>query len=299
MKRDQLLPFLVLKPGNPNYRPIHDAFKSFASDASENLKKVLADIEEAGGCQGKGNSICPSTGKPCGGGRSGNSGCKSSMTIKHQINEQGHWYMPESLEELLAVLEHLPEGTKYQLVGGNTGSGIYDDGPYEVFIDVKKVSALKKINKSPLEFGAGVVLNDVIATMQKIAVENEAYHYGTAVADHILVVANTAVRNTGSLAGNLMLKHGHQYFPSDIFLMMEALGVNIVVANANESGKECKYGLEEWLKTPMEKRVITKFCFPALSKSHVFRSFKITPRHVNAHAYVNAAFLVCTYFLQL
>ena len=33
------------------YRPIHDAFKSFAVDASESIKKALADIEELGSCQ--------------------------------------------------------------------------------------------------------------------------------------------------------------------------------------------------------------------------------------------------------
>ena len=30
------------------YRSIHDAFKSFACDASENLLKTVSDIEEAG-----------------------------------------------------------------------------------------------------------------------------------------------------------------------------------------------------------------------------------------------------------
>ena len=48
----------------------------------------------------------------------------------------------------------------------------------------------------------------------------------------------------------------------------------------------------EWLKISMDRKVVTKILMPALSKSHVFRTFKITPRHVNAHAYVNAAFLV-------
>ena len=45
-------------------------------------------------------------------------------------------------------------------------------------------------------------------------------------------MANTAVRNTGTIAGNLMLKHAHQYFPSDLFLMLETIGANIVVASA-------------------------------------------------------------------
>ena len=58
-------------------------------------------------------------------------------------------------------------------------------------------------------------------------------------------MASTGVRNTGTLAGNLMLKHEHQYFPSDCFLMLETLGANVVVASATEHGKEYKYSPEE------------------------------------------------------
>ena len=105
-------------------------------------------------------------------------------------------------------------------------------------------------------------------------------------------VASTGVRNTGTLAGNLMLKHEHQYFPSDCFLMLETLGANVVVASATEHGKEYKYSPEEWLKVSMDRKVVKKFTLPALSKTHVYRTFKITPRLVHAHAYVNAGFLV-------
>ena len=105
-------------------------------------------------------------------------------------------------------------------------------------------------------------------------------------------MASTGVRNTGTLAGNLMIKHAHQYFPSDCFLMLETLGANIVVASASENGKEYKYSPQEWLKISMEKKIIKKFTLPALSRSHFFQTYKITPRQVHAHAYVNAGFLV-------
>ena len=43
----------------------------------------------------------------------------------------------------------------------------------------------------------------------------------------------------------------------------------------------------------MDKHVLLKVVLPQLNpKTHVFKSFKITPRSQNAHAYVNAAFLV-------
>ena len=43
----------------------------------------------------------------------------------------------------------------------------------------------------------------------------------------------------------------------------------------------------------MDKHILLKILLPQLDpKTHVFKSFKITPRSQNAHAYVNAAFLV-------
>jgi xanthine dehydrogenase/oxidase len=43
----------------------------------------------------------------------------------------------------------------------------------------------------------------------------------------------------------------------------------------------------------MDKQVLLKITLPKLDPdNHVFKSFKITPRSQNAHAYVNAAFLV-------
>ena len=38
------------------------------------LKKTLSDIEDAGGCQGKGKNVCPRTGQACGGGSTSSSG---------------------------------------------------------------------------------------------------------------------------------------------------------------------------------------------------------------------------------
>ena len=70
------------------YRPIHDAFKSFASDASDSIKKTLADIEEAGGCQGKGKSVCPRTGKACGAAGSSSSTCGSSRNGRKMSGKQ-------------------------------------------------------------------------------------------------------------------------------------------------------------------------------------------------------------------
>ncbi len=108
-----------------------------------------------------------------------------------------------------------------------------------------------------------------------------------------------------------MLKHTHSEFPSDVFLVLEAAGGEIVVRDAH--GEDTKFlPLSKWLSTDMGGKVIYQIKLPKFQKEEVFlcvchmykvelivclmcpslhfRSFKITPRSQNAHAYVNAAF---------
>ena len=45
-----------------------------------------------------------------------------------------------------------------------------------------------------------------------------------AVSQHLSLIASVGIRNQGTLAGNLMLKHAHNDFPSDVFLSLETVG---------------------------------------------------------------------------
>uniref|UniRef100_A0A1I8JMI5 FAD-binding PCMH-type domain-containing protein n=1 Tax=Macrostomum lignano TaxID=282301 RepID=A0A1I8JMI5_9PLAT len=87
---------------------------------------------------------------------------------------------------------------------------------------------------------------------------------------HLQQVANQAVRRNGCWAGNLMLKLAHPEFPSDLFVLMAASGA-----------------------IDMRGRVVTSALLPLSGGvGQRFGSFKITPRALNAHAYLNAAFNV-------
>lgn len=58
-------------------------------------------------------------------------------------------------------------------------------------------------------------------------------------------------------------------------------------------GKTCVVKPSEFVNLDMSKKLILNIILPPLdSKFYVFRSFKIMPRAQNAHAYVNAAFLL-------
>ena len=88
-------------PRCTGYRPILDAFKSFASDYPG--RSDLPDIEEL--------KLCKRTGAPCAGSCKGaavsSSGCGAPR-------EEFQWSVPTTLEEVRTILSALPAGTKYR-----------------------------------------------------------------------------------------------------------------------------------------------------------------------------------------
>ncbi|XP_065894835.1 uncharacterized protein [Dysidea avara] len=84
-----------------------------------------------------------------------------------------------------------------------------------------------------------------------------------------------------------MLTHDHQNFPSDVFTIMEAAHATVVVASSLDS---TSYSLTDFLKLDMKNKVITSLIIPFSTVNTVMRTFKVMPRHQNAHAYINAGF---------
>ena len=89
------------------YRPILQAFKSFASDNPDG--KMLADIEDL--------KLCHATGKACPG--SGSCGsplaasCHSSGRTEIGSYE---WHDPTTVQELLGIMGALDDNTTYRFV---------------------------------------------------------------------------------------------------------------------------------------------------------------------------------------
>jgi len=61
----------------------------------------------------------------------------------------------------------------------------------------------------------------------------EEYGHCKAMANHVRKVANTGVRNIGTVAGNLMLKHAHPDFPSDLFTLFVAAKVQVEIRSSS------------------------------------------------------------------
>jgi len=261
------------------YRPILDAFKSFAADAPDELKNKVADIEDLAD-----NGTCKGT-------------CVLSPPVNRPLTLSQNWSQPTTLAQLKTTLTSLPREAKYKLVAGNTGTGVYkhEDGDATHLVSLSAVRELRVLTQpssatANMVLGAAVTLSEAIASMESAAsAYPRQFQHLTEMADHWKKVANTPVRNAGTLAGNLMIKHTHPDFPSDLAVTLQAAGALIFVASAEGQGGTVKQ-VEDFLRTDMRMKIVEKIEIPPLGDNEKFRSFKVTPRTQSSHAYVNAAF---------
>jgi len=287
------------------YRPILQAFRSFASDSPNRIK--LPDIEDL--------KVCERTGKACSGGENscgGTGHCHSAAAPGLHAEADFRWETPATVEELLTILQGLGTEVKYRIVDGNTGTGVFKhDGPYSVYINVNQISELHEavIDGQEVVMGANTKITDAINLLKTS--DNEVWQ---GVANHMLKIASYGIRNQGSLAGNLMMKNAHNDFPSDVFLSLETAGAVAEVLDV--SGASMSMAIGELPYTDMNRKLFHKIRIPLGAKHSSarktisnlwsstaggnapkagqewkYRSFKIMPRSSNAHAYVNAGFM--------
>ncbi|XP_073981622.1 uncharacterized protein isoform X2 [Rhodnius prolixus] len=290
------------------YRPILDAFKALACDASNDLKQKCKDIEDLmNECQLNGKSCT----KKC-------LSCKNDPTNKDATTEETEnyetdfaelalapkklklrvsgtalWYRVTTVYEIFQIFDLITPNL-YMLVNGNTAQGVYRIvHPPGVFIDINEVAELKTfaVYGDHLVLGANMTLAETIKFFRKISTQNPLlYGYTGVLADHIELVANVPVRNVGTLAGNLSIKHQHNEFPSDIFLILLTVGAHVQIRDL--TGIVDTISLLQYLDTNMYNKVMIKIILPALSSNHYhLKTYKIMPRYQNVHALVNAGFL--------
>ncbi|XP_034131067.1 xanthine dehydrogenase [Drosophila guanche] len=262
------------------YRPILDAMKSFAVDSDIQVPAECADIEDLS-LEARN---CPKTGEPC-------SGSCHRSTLIYEDGSQWHW--PKTLKELFEALDKIGEADEFMLVAGNTAHGVYRRSTdIKHFIDVSGVEELHghSTEGQQLKLGANLSLTQTMDILRKTS-KQPGFEYLEVLWNHLDLIANVPVRNSGTLAGNISIKKQHPEFPSDVFLSFEALDVKVVAMKS--ATEEQQMALADYLSDSNRKLVIKEFLLSAYPKDKfIYESYKIMPRAQNAHAYVNAAFLL-------
>ncbi|XP_055899821.1 uncharacterized protein LOC106054458 [Biomphalaria glabrata] len=276
------------------YRPILDAMKSFAVDSD--IKDVI-DIEELEG------KVCKKTGQACKG------SCKSEKHVGcgqkavqaerpvHIVGDRSQWFKPLTLTELLTQIKQY-SNSNYRLVFGNTGFGVYGEvGPwnYSILIDLRGVKELYSFDVSPTDhitLGSNWTLTNVKEFLAKNT--DPSLPYAQTFVDHLNLTASNSIRNLGTWAGNLALKHLHPEFPSDVFTMFETVGAKLNIADGD--GTTQIYSLQGFMDLDLQGKVIVSVVLPKFTSpaNVAIRTLKTSHRLQQSAAYVTCGFnFVC------
>lgn len=256
------------------FRSILDASKSLAHNSSS----ACTDIENL--------PLCKKTGSPCA------QSCEQSEPVGLNVGNGLTWFRPTKLLFLLNLVVKF-KANRVRLVVGNTSTGIYkNDGPYDIYIDTSGCVDLFEISDvadNAFTVGANVSLTNLIAVTEKYSAIG-GFQYCASIAAHLRQVASLPVRNVASWAGNLVTKVNHPDFPSDVFVLLMAVGAEITV-DAGKTAGSTVVTAEQLLSTSLQGKAITMMTLKAMKATNQLITYKIMPRSQNAHALVNAAFL--------
>lgn len=215
------------------------------------------------------------------------------------------WFRPAMLEEAQQLkATHGGNSRNVKLVAGNTSIGIYKadvDDPH-ILIDIHAIPALLGFRNSAegLYVGAAEPLQNVIDELQRLILAKPvAKTRGfEAFRRHLLDVANLQVRNIGTIGGNVMMTRAQAEtdspFPSDVYLVLETLGASITIASRDYDGGSKTFAMAELpaISTLPADAIAQSFHIPYSQAGDEIETFKIAYREQNAHAIVNAGFVV-------
>lgn len=158
--------------------------------------------------------------------------CTKANKNIHLIQDDTQWFTPKDMKTLNALLAQY-SSTPYRLVSGNTALGVYkNDGPYQIYIDLKSIEELYKIENYPalVKIRSQVTLNNVIRAFDDFS-SSSGFEYLKILSNHLSKVANRGVRNTATWSGNLCIKNQHLEFPSDVFICLETVNTVLTLTS--------------------------------------------------------------------
>ncbi|KAJ8720087.1 hypothetical protein PYW07_012130 [Mythimna separata] len=196
------------------YRPIADAFKSFAKDADQRLLDKLCDLEDLDiikPCGLECAQMCTHRNK-CFKNNAENKNGTEKYDEKNSdeddndfihiqddekmmiVDTQTHkWYRAYSLTDVFKCMSL----GDYKLIAGNTGQGVYPVSDYPTnVIDIFNVAEIKGYTIDVnLILGAGMTLSEMMELFLKLAAEKEEFTYLKQFYKHMDLVAHIPVRN--------------------------------------------------------------------------------------------------------
>ncbi|XP_008214986.2 indole-3-acetaldehyde oxidase [Nasonia vitripennis] len=263
------------------YRSILDAFQLFSTNTASGTSASVRDIEDA-----HKSVLCLKNCASC------NDfemiGVVGPKPIYLKLKD-ADFFKVFTIGQIFEIFNKCPNAS-YILNGGNTGNGVYRISKKDLYLDINDITELQNISKSAdkLSVCSAVSLENMRACCQKYS-KDDGFEYLNQLAYHINLIGHLAMRNIGTIAGNLMLKHQHPEFQSDLFLILETAGAELHILESE--GSKISSTFLDFMEIDMRHKLIYSVVLPRLEYNYVYKTYKIMPRAQNAHAIVNAGFL--------
>lgn len=178
------------------YRPILDAFKSFAYDADQclidackDMDLAEMDIEDVPKCAKSTNKLIS---------------VASALPLEFAFQDGREWFRAVNINNIFDIFTRI-QRKPYMLLAGNTAQGVYRlESNLEVFIDINAVPELHTnvLAAKTLTIGGNVSLTETMDILRRTA-KQRGFEYCQLLADHIDQVANIGVRNVSIEKGFL------------------------------------------------------------------------------------------------
>ena len=254
---------------------------------------------------------CGPRAKRFGGKRSGSAAENGTNRANGASGDGVTWVSPTSLSALCAVLSDPTRPKATQMVCGNTGikgvapyyngaawGGASAAGPQpDLLVDISKVPELSGVTTT--ETGITVGATTTLATFIGALAAFPKNRIFSALTAHMQTVANVQVRGVGTLGGNLALAASFPTFPSDLHTILSAAGATVTLVDPCDNAKAETVAIAS---LSLDGKILQNIHVPFSpgggkegeegEGEGIFRTFKVRPRHQNAHAYVNAAFWI-------
>lgn len=304
------------------YRPILDAFKSFAASGSEESlsacrkanccqkkNKQILDVEEAHKAVDAApsrivkvhrNRVTQAASIFSSGGAAPPSyeqamQSPAATARAMALPAASVWQDCATLTELTYWMQHY-SGLQVILTVGATSLAIYPM-EYDVYLNIRAIPELNVLSQSDtgVTIGSANSVKNVIDFLSSVTTTT-AYQTRNfaAVIDHLNRLAGYSIRCRASIGGNLMVCRQHQsqndFFPSDAAIVLLGIGATVNVLNAT-TGTTSNVTMSTFLSMDFTQTVLTSIVIPfAASQFQTFKSYKIAKRQVMSHALVNCAF---------
>ena len=287
------------------YRPILDAYKSFAVDADVKVvddKTIAQQVFNATPLVKPASNTeklpVPQSFMP-----------KTTTRLAASDSTGAEWFTATTQAELQNILQTLSRRPTIPndifKVAGNTSQGLYSGRKPNVYVSIGNIPELSKCTYAPgspnVVVGATTTLTDMLLFFEniiKLDPTSPKINFLQRFIEHGTRSPGNNIRNTGTIAGNIMLAWEHQTdglaFPLEWPMLFEAAGATMTFINATTAAVSV-VSVPQMLAMSaddMKFSYMHSISIPYCEEGDVFASYKTGARHVYSEAFSSAAMKV-------